>query len=173
MPALSNAKHEAFAQALAKGLSADEAYQEAGFKPNRGNASRLKANESVSARVSELLDKSGARAEVTIARVLQELSRLGFSDLRKAFTADGSSLLHPSEWDDDLAASIAAVEVVSRNTGQKDDDGRTIIEHVHKLKLWDKNSALEKLAKHLGMFIERVEHSGAMNITVSKEDAEL
>lgn len=31
----------------------------------------------------------------------------------------------------------------------------------------------ELLAKHLGMFIERVEHSGAMSLVVSPEDAEL
>lgn len=31
----------------------------------------------------------------------------------------------------------------------------------------------ELLAKHLGMFIERVEHSGGFNLTVSPEDAEL
>ena len=36
----------------------------------------------------------------------------------------------------------------------------TVVEHVHKIRLWDKNSALEKLAKHLGMFVERVEHTG-------------
>ena len=54
MPVLSNARHEAFAQALAKGKSADAAYEMAGFKANRGNATRLKANESIQKRVAEL-----------------------------------------------------------------------------------------------------------------------
>jgi phage terminase small subunit len=35
MPVLSNPKHERFAQELAKGKTADEAYQLAGCKPNR------------------------------------------------------------------------------------------------------------------------------------------
>lgn len=172
MPALSNAKHEAFAQGLAKGLSADDAYQAAGFKPNRGNASRLKANESISARVAELLDRSGERAEVTIARVLDEMRKLGFSDIRKAFTA-GGSILPPEEWDDDFAAAVAGVEVVSRNTNEKDADGRTVIEHVHKIKMWDKNSALEKIAKHLGMFVDRVEHTGNVQVNIIGKDADL
>ena len=159
MPALKNSRHEAFAQALAKGQSADEAYQSAGFKPNRGNASRLKANENIEARVAEIVNAGAGRAEIDVARVLKEFGRIGFSDLRKAFTP-GGALLHPGEWDDDFAAAVSSVEVVSRPTGEKDDMDRPIVEHVHKLKLWDKNSALEKIAKHLGMFIERHEHSG-------------
>ncbi len=54
MRSLKNPKHERFAQELAKGKTADEAYQNAGFKPNRGNAARLKANENIRARVNEL-----------------------------------------------------------------------------------------------------------------------
>lgn len=165
MPAIKNAKHEAFAQGLAKGLSADEAYAQAGFKPNRGNASRLKANENISSRVNELLDRSGERAEVTIARVLDEMRKLGFSDMRRAFDENGR-LKRPEEWDDDFAASIASVEVVTRNIG----DGE--VEHVHKIKVWDKNSALEKIAKHLGMFIERHEHSGQV-IMIAPEASDL
>jgi hypothetical protein len=41
MPVLPNNKHELFAQGLAKGLSADAAYQAAGYKRDRGNAARL------------------------------------------------------------------------------------------------------------------------------------
>lgn len=51
MPVLPNQRHEAFAQALAKGKTADEAYALAGFKPNRGNAATLKAKQSILDRV--------------------------------------------------------------------------------------------------------------------------
>lgn len=54
MAILDNQRHERFAQALAAGKTADEAYQEAGYAPNRGNAIRLKTNESVAKRVEEL-----------------------------------------------------------------------------------------------------------------------
>jgi len=37
-----------------QGLSADAAYKAAGYKPNRGNAIRMKANESIAKRVEEL-----------------------------------------------------------------------------------------------------------------------
>lgn len=160
MPALSNAKHEKFAQGLAKGLPASEAYISAGYRESRSAASRLSTNVNVEARVAELVNSGAARAEVTVARVLSEMARLGFSDIRNAFTPSGS-LLPPEEWSDDFAAAVAAVEVVSRNTNEKDKDGRTVVEHVHKIKMWDKNSALEKIAKHLGMFVERVDHTSS------------
>ncbi len=54
MQVLANARHERFAQSLAKGLSADAAHTAAGYKPSRGNAARMKAKESIVARVAEL-----------------------------------------------------------------------------------------------------------------------
>lgn len=54
MPILPNPRHERFAQELATGKSADEAYQEAGYSPARQNASRLMANDTIRARVAEL-----------------------------------------------------------------------------------------------------------------------
>jgi hypothetical protein len=42
------------AQALAQGKTANAAYEHAGYKPNRHNASRLKTNETIKARILEL-----------------------------------------------------------------------------------------------------------------------
>lgn len=63
---LKNARHERFAQELAKGATADAAYTAAGFKPNRGNATRLKLNESIFDRVQEI---AGAVAEKVTEKV--------------------------------------------------------------------------------------------------------
>lgn len=177
MPVLPNAKHEAFAQAIARGLSASEAYVAAGYKESRSAASRLSTNVNIEARVAELLTKGAQRAEIDVARVLKELVRLGTSDIRNAFTEEGQ-LKSPQDWTDDFAASVASVEVVTRVLpGQADEEqepqghGGSLkrnrnakVEYVHKIKVWDKNSALEKIAKHLGMFVEmsKVEHSGSV-----------
>lgn len=67
MPVLRNAKHEKFAQAIAKGSSADEAYALAGYEPNRGNATRLKLNDSIRARASEIKDRVAEKAEWSAA----------------------------------------------------------------------------------------------------------
>ena len=73
MPALSNPKHERFAQELAKGKSQADAYQLAGYKPSEPNASRLTRDDKVAARVAEILERSAIRAEITIATILAEL----------------------------------------------------------------------------------------------------
>jgi hypothetical protein len=57
----------------------------------------------------------------------------------------------PHEWDDATAAAVASVEVVEKDGA----DGKPV--RTYRVKTWDKNSALEKIAKHLGMFIEKHE----------------
>jgi phage terminase small subunit len=51
---LKNPRWEAFAHAIARGRTADAAYQEAGYAQSRGNASRLRSVEIVDRRVGEL-----------------------------------------------------------------------------------------------------------------------
>lgn len=73
MAKLENHKHELFAQALAKGMPACQAYVEAGYKANDGNASTLKGNQKVIARVAELQERGAIRAEITVADIIREL----------------------------------------------------------------------------------------------------
>src|SRR5215469_10984788 len=56
-PALKNPRHEAFAQALARGMSASAAYVEAGYKANRHNAAALAREEHIRTRVAELQEE--------------------------------------------------------------------------------------------------------------------
>lgn len=76
MAALENARHERFAQEIAKGKPASEAYTLAGYAYNEGNAIRLKGNEKVSARVAEILERGAVRAEVTVATITANLMRI-------------------------------------------------------------------------------------------------
>lgn len=69
---LSNPRHERFAQELAKGKTADEAYVLAGYQENRKNASRLKANEDILTRLRELQGRAANRAEVTVESLIAE-----------------------------------------------------------------------------------------------------
>jgi hypothetical protein len=73
MTALKNARHEIFAQGLFQGMTADAAYEAAGFSANRGNAIRLKANESIVKRVEELQKTAQTRALVTLEEHIEEL----------------------------------------------------------------------------------------------------
>jgi hypothetical protein len=73
MPVLENQRWEIFAQRLAEGRSASESYILAGFRANRGNAARLRANESVNRRVRELQEVSAKSCEISLESVCKEL----------------------------------------------------------------------------------------------------
>jgi hypothetical protein len=53
----SNAKYELFCQHLALGKTASEAYELAGYKPSRSNASVLRAKQNISDRLAEILQE--------------------------------------------------------------------------------------------------------------------
>jgi hypothetical protein len=73
MPVLRNQRQELFAQGLAQGKTADLAYENAGYKPNRHNASRLKTNETVLARVLELQANQQERFVLTRQYAIEAL----------------------------------------------------------------------------------------------------
>lgn len=83
MPILSNPRHEQFAQALAKGKSATEAYEQAGYKPNEGNAGRLNRNEQVRARIQEIVARTSEKAEWSAADRLKSLKTIHDSQIEK------------------------------------------------------------------------------------------
>jgi len=90
VPILRNARHEKFAQELAaNGLSAYQAYINAGFRPSRQNAARLRAKEDVAARVLEIQAAGAKSAEITVASLIEELeaARVKATDLNQLSAA--------------------------------------------------------------------------------------
>lgn len=158
---LKNARHERFAQELAKGKSQVDAYAAAGYQPDRGAAARLSANVSVQERAEELKGRAAEKAVVTQERVLKELARIGFSDMRKLLRWTGNL----PKMDEDRAEESGDVEISVANfvqlfdSDQLDDDVAACISEISqtregalKVKLHDKQQALVSLARHLGMF---------------------
>lgn len=99
--------------------------------------------------ISEAMKARSDRTEITADRVLLELGRLAFLDIRKAFNADGS--LKPiHELDDDTAAAIAGIEVSETHGG--DSAAGTL----KKIKLSDKRASLELCGRHLQMWNDKL-----------------
>ena len=73
MAVLSNARHEAFAHHLAKGLSASEAYIKAGYADSRSAASRLSTNVNIMSRVAELQSRAAEKTVLTVASLTERL----------------------------------------------------------------------------------------------------
>jgi phage terminase small subunit len=121
--------------------------------------------------IAEAQAERAKRTEVTADRVLKELAKIGFSDIRRVFTPAGE-LLPPTDMDDDTAACIASVEVVTRRVHGASDGmeeqahggalkrAGSEVEYIHKIKAWDKLGALTQIGKHLGMFTDKIEHAG-------------
>lgn len=152
-------KQELFVEEYLVDLNAKQAAIRAGYSKKsaevigHGLLKKSLVAAAVSARRAKLVEKT----RVTQERILAEYAKIGFSDVRKLL-GPGGELLDPQEWDDDIAGAVSSLEVVSR--GNEDEDGNRVPEHVHKIKTWDKTNALEKMAKHLGMFVERHELTG-------------
>jgi phage terminase small subunit len=96
------------------------------------------------------------RVELTAARVLEELRRLAFADLRSFFDAAGN--LKPiATWTPEQGSQVSSFEIVKKNLVA----GDGLIDTVHKFKGWDKVRSLEMLAKHFRLLVERVEVTDA------------
>ena len=76
MSELKNVRHELFCRGLVAGKTADQAYQEAGYKASRASATRLSANASIRQRVSELHQAVAQAATIDRAWVLAQMQAL-------------------------------------------------------------------------------------------------
>lgn len=153
MPMLAHPRHELFAQEMAKGKSAQEAYRLAGYV-GLGNVARLTKHPIVAARVAELLGQGARRTEITAARTIAELGRIAFADIRGLFNKDGA-LKPVSQWPDDLARAIAALDTDELFDGRG--RRRQRIGLARKVRLADKLRALEMLGRSFGLFKDKVE----------------
>jgi phage terminase small subunit len=147
-----NEKQKRFVEEYLVDLNATQAAIRAGYSKRTAHSQgpRLLEHVEVAAAIAEAQKKRSDRTEVTADRVLKELARIGFSDIRDIFDETGN-LKRPEDWSDNAAAAVSSVEVVCKSLGEGE------VEYVKKIKVWDKNSALEKIGKHLGMFVEKME----------------
>lgn len=163
---------EKFALGVATGKTQADAYREAYPRSKKwkdetlwAEASRLMANHKVSARVKELRERITSTGIASAERVLLEASRLALFDPRKLFFDDG--MPKPiTALDDDTAAALAGLEVVEEFEGSGED--RKFVGYTKKYKVADKNSALEKLFKHHGLYREdNAQKTDAISVFIS------
>ncbi len=70
---LKNQRHERFVLGLFEGKTDGKAYKDAGYKPDRGNATRLTANDSIQARLAFLQSQVAEEAVIDAAWVTKRL----------------------------------------------------------------------------------------------------
>lgn len=137
----------------------DETAAQAGSRLLRN----VKVKEYIDIRQKKLEEKSG----VTQQRIIEELAKIAFADIRKAYDKNGN--LRPiQDLDDDTAGAIIGVESFEEYDGRGDD--REYIGDTKKIKMADKIRAAELLGKHLGMFKEKIEISKSSEDTIKEID---
>lgn len=117
-------------------------------------ASRMLTFPPIAKAIEEGLRKLEDKSIMSAREVLQELSRLGRSDIRKLYRDDGS-LKAVRAWSDDMASTVASVEAdeIFEGLGRE----RKRIGVTRKVKLWDKPRALQDLARYHKLLIEKIE----------------
>jgi phage terminase small subunit len=154
-------KQERFIAEYLIDLNATQAAIRAGYseKTARSIGAENLAKPDIQAALQEAMRARAERTDVTADMVVRELAKIGFanmSDYMRA-TPGGDPYLDFSALTRDQAAALVEVTVDDFVDGRGDDarDVRRV-----KFKLADKRAALVDLGKHLGLFVERTEHTG-------------
>lgn len=156
-----NPKQERFIDEYLIDLNGKQAAIRAGYAPRSAEvqASRLLSDDKVASEIEKRRAKLAEKAEVTQERIIAEYARMAFYD---PASIAGQIMEGPA----DIPNLPEEVRRAIIGWGWDRNGNFT-------LKLADKNAALTNLGRHLGMFTDKVEHSGEMKINVLPEDAAL
>ena len=156
------AKYARFVEEYLVDLNATEAYVRSGGKA-RGKAANVMgcrwiAREDVQKAVQAGIAKRSERTGITQDMVLAEYAKLAFLDPRRFFDEHGN-LIDVHKLPADVAAALGAMDVTVEKVSE-DENGKPQYAMVRKIKFADKKGALDSVARCLGMFKDKIEHSG-------------
>jgi phage terminase small subunit len=119
--------------------------------------------------IQAAMDERAERTQITADRVLQEIARIGFGDIRRVLSWGRESVhfIPSDELSDDDAATVA--EVQAKRTIYTTEDGSE--EKIElKMKTHDKLGALRDLGRHLKLFTDKVEHEGELPVIIVRRE---
>lgn len=136
---------EGFAQHYCVHGHAGRAAKAVGLSPLRGP--QLLRKPEIVKRIQELNAEQFAHVGVTAETVKGELARVAFASARDLFDADGN-LIPPQDLPDDVASTIAGIDVEYRTEAGPEHGGPRANYQVIKVRRVDKMAALALLARH-------------------------
>jgi phage terminase small subunit len=166
------AKQRAFVREYLIDLNATQAAIRAGYseKTAYSQGERLLRNVEVQRAISAAMKIRADRTDITADRVIKELAKIGFADIRKAIKWQGTLVTEedsPDGGDTLVIKNVVTNNVMLISSDDIDDETAGAISEISqnsnggiKLKLHDKRAALVDLGKHLGIFTEKVEVTG-------------
>jgi len=158
-------KYKLFVQRYLKDFNGKKAAIAVGYSPKTADAqaSRLLTNVKVQEILKEEAAKAAERNEIELDELIKEYILIGFSNISDyvEWGPDGIKLKNTNDID---KAKLACIADISETTTQY---GGTV-----KFKMHDKKGALDSMARILGAFNDKMEHTGAIDLS-KKSDKEL
>ena len=149
-------KQKRFVEEYLIDLNATQAAIRAGYSPATakeiGCENLTKPN--IAAAVSQAMAERSKRTGINQDRVLQELARIGFAKITDVVDPETAKIRVDAS-DDDLAC-IQSIKIKPNEFGTE-----------REVKLYDKKSALVDLGKHLGLFKDKLELNGDMDLNIT------
>ena len=149
-------KQKRFVEEYLIDLNATQAAVRAGYSPDTAGsigAENLKKPE-IKSRIDKAMAERSRRTGINQDRVLQELARIGFAKITDVVDPETAEIRTDAS-DDDLAC-IQSIKIKPNEFGTE-----------REVKLYDKKAALVDLGKHLGLFKDKVELSGDMDLNIT------
>ncbi|CRY18646.1 terminase small subunit [Burkholderia pseudomallei] len=163
------AKQQRFVDEYLVDLNASAAARRAGYSEKTATAIAAEnlTKPNIAAAITAAMRARRERTHITQDRVLRELSRIAFFDIRKLYNADGT-LKRPDQLDDEAAAVLAGVDVVEQMTYTADGDRELTATPTltKKAKVFDKTAALTLAMRHLGLLNDKLEISKRPRVRV-------
>jgi len=145
-----NDKQERFCREYVIDFNATQAAIRAGYSKRSSSTHgyRLLKNDEIQTRIKEIAQDAVDRVSLRQDRVLEEIARVAFADIRKLFNADGT-LIPIADLPEEVAAALGSVDI------QTSDDDVPVT--TTKIRMADKLKALEQLGRYFKLFTDQVE----------------
>jgi len=165
------AKQAAFVAEYLISLNASEASRLAGYSQKNSDTvgPRLLATPHVAAAIAAARADRVERTAITGDRVLVEAALLSFSDLTH-YIIDDVGNVQLAEGAPEGA--MRAISSIKRRQHRRMVDGEMVTTYEVEIRLWDKPGPLKLAGQHVGLFKDKVEHTGAGGgpLVISWED---
>ncbi|PZD95226.1 terminase small subunit [Paenibacillus sambharensis] len=177
-------KQKLFAQEYLIDLNATQAAIRAGYseKTARAIGAENLTKPDIQELIQQLMVERSKRTEITADMVLREYAKIGFSNISDYLKVEQQEVIVGFEGDAENGKSpvrqmVQMVRIYDTDTVAREKlDAVAEIKQTKEgiaLKLHDKKGALDSIARHLGMFTDKVEHSGKVTLSYEDQLAEL
>jgi hypothetical protein len=144
-----NPKQRAFVEQLMSDeqFCLSNAARKAGYKHPAADGLRLIKEPKVAQVIGKLIHRRSVENSITADRVLREIASIGFVNPKHCLDSSGQ-VMDLKDMPDDVAATIREFEIIYEENGEE-----SVFKKI-KLKFWDKEEALQMLARHVGILKE-------------------